>query len=301
MRSLSAGDRAATPATARRRGGRAAFALLPFGVLITAFLLIPTVSLLWGSFHDSKTGAFTLGNYSYLSHPLDLVPFRNSLELSLASTIVGGIFGLLIAQAIVSSRRPLIQEIATTFSSVAANFAGVPLAFAFIATLGAQGLVTRQFFNVTHFDLYIDGGFKLYSVLGLTIVYAYWEIPLMVLVMLPPLQAMKASWREAAEILGASKWQYMKSVAIPILFTPVVSSLLLLYANAFGAYATAYGLTTGFIPLVPIEISNLINGDVNHDPGTADALAIGLAVIMAICIGGRVLLERRSSKWLSSR
>ena len=289
------------PATARRRGGRAAFALLPFGVLITAFLLIPTVSLLWGSFHDSRTGAFTLGNYSYLSHPLDLVPFRNSLELSLASTIVGGIFGLLIAQAIVSSRRPLIQEIATTFSSVAANFAGVPLAFAFIATLGAQGLVTRQFFNVTHFDLYIDGGFKLYSVLGLTIVYAYWEIPLMVLVMLPPLQAMKASWREAAEILGASKWQYMKSVAIPILFTPVVSSLLLLYANAFGAYATAYGLTTGFIPLVPIEISNLINGDVNHDPGTADALAIGLAVIMAICIGGRVLLERRSSKWLSSR
>lgn len=286
---------------ARRRGGRAAFALLPFGVLITAFLLIPTVSLLWGSFHDSKTGAFTLGNYSYLSHPLDLVPFRNSLELSLASTIVGGIFGLLIAQAIVSSRRPLIQEIATTFSSVAANFAGVPLAFAFIATLGAQGLVTRQFFNVTHFDLYIDGGFKLYSVLGLTIVYAYWEIPLMVLVMLPPLQAMKASWREAAEILGATKWQYMKSVAIPILFTPVVSSLLLLYANAFGAYATAYGLTTGFIPLVPIEISNLINGDVNHDPGTADALAIGLAVIMAICIGGRVLLERRSSKWLSSR
>jgi putative spermidine/putrescine transport system permease protein len=275
--------------------------LLPFGVLITAFLLIPTVSLLWGSFHDSKTGAFTLGNYSYLSHPLDLVPFRNSLELSLASTIVGGIFGLLIAQAIVSSRRPLIQEIATTFSSVAANFAGVPLAFAFIATLGAQGLVTRQFFNVTHFDLYIDGGFKLYSVLGLTIVYAYWEIPLMVLVMLPPLQAMKASWREAAEILGATKWQYMKSVAIPILFTPVVSSLLLLYANAFGAYATAYGLTTGFIPLVPIEISNLINGDVNHDPGTADALAIGLAVIMAICIGGRVLLERRSSKWLSSR
>jgi putative spermidine/putrescine transport system permease protein len=275
--------------------------LLPFGVLITAFLLIPTVSLLWGSFHDSRTGAFTLGNYSYLSHPLDLVPFRNSLELSLASTIVGGILGLLIAQAIVSSRRPLIQEIATTFSSVAANFAGVPLAFAFIATLGAQGLVTRQFFNVTHFDLYIDGGFKLYSVLGLTIVYAYWEIPLMVLVMLPPLQAMKASWREAAEILGATKWQYMKSVAIPILFTPVVSSLLLLYANAFGAYATAYGLTTGFIPLVPIEISNLINGDVNHDPGTADALAIGLAVIMAICIGGRVLLERRSSKWLSSR
>ena len=297
MRSSSSGSFAGASTAARRLGGRAALALLPFAVLITAFLLVPTLSLIWGSFHDSKTGAFTLTNYSYLQHPLDLVPFANSLELSLASTILGSVVGLLIAQAIVSSRRPLVQEIATTFSSVAANFAGVPLAFAFIATLGANGLLTRTLLN-SGIDLY-SGGFKLYSVLGLTIVYAYWEIPLMVLVMLPPLQAMKPSWREAAEILGASRWRYLRSVAIPILMTPFISSLLLLYANAFGAYATAYGLTTGFVALVPIQISNLINGDVSYDPGQADALAIGLAVIMAVCIGGRAILERRSTRWLA--
>ena len=291
------GNIAGTPAAAGSRGGRAALALFPFAALVTAFLLVPTVSLIWGSFHDSKTGAFTFANYSYLSHPLDLVPFRNSLELSLASTILGGIVGLLIAQAIVSSRNSVVQEIATTFSSVAANFAGVPLAFAFIATLGNNGMLT-VLLKSNGIDLY-SGGFKLYSVLGLTIVYAYWEIPLMVLVMLPPLQAMKSSWREAAEILGASRWQYMRSVAIPILMTPFISSILLLYANAFGAYATAYGLTTGFVSLVPIEISNLINGDINYDPGQADALAIGLAVIMAVCIGGRAILERRSTRWLA--
>lgn len=297
MLSPSAGSLAHSPAAAKRRGGRAAVGLMPFGVLITLFLLVPTLSLIWGSLHDSKTGALTLANYSYLSHPLDLVPFANSLELSLASTILGSLVGLLIAQAIVSSRRPIIQEIATTFSSVAANFAGVPLAFAFIATLGASGLLTKTLLGAG-VDLY-GGGFKLYSVLGLTVVYAYWEIPLMVLVMLPPLQAMKPSWREAAEILGATRWQYVRAVAIPVLMTPFISSLLLLYANAFGAYATAYGLTTGFVSLVPIQISNLINGDVNHDPGLADALAIGLAVIMAICIGGRAILERRSTRWLT--
>ena len=297
MSSPSVGNIAGTPTAVKSRGGRAALAFLPFAVLITAFLLVPTVSLFWGSFHDSKTGAFTFANYSYLSNPLDLVPFRNTLELSLASTLLGGAFGLLIAQAIVSSRNSLVQEIATTFSSVAANFAGVPLAFAFTATLGFNGLLTAALRN-NGIDLY-SGGFKLYSVLGLTVVYAYWEIPLMVLVMLPPLQAMKRSWREAAEILGASRWQYLRSVAIPILMTPFISSMLLLYANAFGAYATAYGLTTGFVSLVPIQISNLISGDVNHDPGTADALAIGLAVIMVVCIGGRALLERRSTRWLS--
>ena len=297
MLSLTVGSIAGTPAAARRRGGRASLVLLPFATLITLFLLLPTVSLFWGSFHDSKSGSFTFANYSYLGHPIDLVPFRNSLELSLASTVLGGLVGLLIAQAIVSSRRPIIQEIATTFSSVAANFAGVPLAFAFIATLGAEGLLTQTLLGAG-LDLY-GGGFKLYSVLGLTVVYAYWEIPLMVLVMLPPLQAMKPSWREAAEILGASRWQYLRHVAIPILMTPFLSSLLLLYANAFGAYATAYGLTTGFVPLVPLQISNLINGDVNYDPGQADALAIGLAAIMAVCIGGRAVLESRSARWLS--
>ena len=297
MRTPPAVSAAVPPATAKRRGGRAALALLPFTVLITLFLVVPTLSLIWGSFHDSKTDALSLANYSYLSHPLDLVPFANSIELSLASTILGGLIGLLIAQAIVSSRRPMLQDIATTFSSVAANFAGVPLAFAFIATLGASGLLTRTLLGAG-VDL-SGGGFKLYSVLGLTVVYAYWEIPLMVLVMLPPLQAMKPSWREAAEILGATRWQYMRSVAIPVLMTPFISSLLLLYANAFGAYATAVALTNGFVPLVPLQISNLINGDVNHDPGLADALAIGLAVIMAICIGGRVILERRSTRWLT--
>jgi len=297
VRSSTAGTLAASPATARRRGGRAALGLLPFAVLITAFLLIPAASLVWGSIHDNTTGGFTLDNYSYLGHPLDLKPFANSLELALASTVLGSLLGLLIAQAIVSSRRPIIQEIATTFSSVAANFAGVPLAFAFIATLGAQGLLTRTLLG-SGIDLYA-GGFKLYSVLGLTVVYAYWEIPLMVLVMLPPLQAMKPSWREAAQILGASRRQYLRTVAVPILMTPFISSMLLLYANAFGAYATAYALTTGFVPLVPLQISNLINGDVNYNPGQADALAIGLAVIMAVCIGGRAILERRSSRWLS--
>jgi putative spermidine/putrescine transport system permease protein len=297
VRASNTGTLGASSATARGRGGRAAIALLPFVSIVTLFLLVPTVSLIWGSFHDSNTGAFTLSNYSYLGDPLDLVPFRNSLELSLAATILGSIVGLLIAQAIVSSRRPIIQEIATTFSSVAANFAGVPLAFAFGATLGLNGLLTVAL-KSNGIDIY-DGGFKLRSLIGLIVVYAYWEIPLMVLVMLPPLQAMKPSWREAAEILGASRWQYLRFVAIPILMTPFISSLLLLYANAFGAYATAYGLTTGFVSLVPIEISNLTNGDVSRNLGVADALAIGLAVIMAICIGGRAIVERRSTRWLA--
>jgi putative spermidine/putrescine transport system permease protein len=296
---------ASLPATARSgrpvslsppRRGLAALVLVPLALLVAAFLVGPALLVIWGSFHDTTTGALTLHNYAFIGDPIAIRPFVNSLVLSLSSTLVGGAFGLLIAQAMLSSRSRAVREIASTFASVAANFAGVPLAFAFVTILGANGLVTKLLLDAG-IDIY-GAGFKLYSIVGLTVVYSYWQIPLMVLVILPSLEAMRPQWREASEILGASRWDYLRRVAIPVLAPAVTASLLLLFANAFGAFATAYALTTGFVSLVPLEISNLISGNVSYDPGQGDALAVGLAVVMALCIGGRILLERRSARWL---
>jgi putative spermidine/putrescine transport system permease protein len=284
------------PATRPQRRGFAALGLVPFGAIVVAFLVLPALSLLWGSIHDSTTGALTLANFSFLGSANALKPFENSIVLAIASSIFGGAAGLLIASAVVSSRNPFIHDMSVTFSSVAANFAGVPLAFAFISTLGANGLLTN-FLKDHGVDIYA-GGFTIYGMAGLTVVYAYWQIPLMVLVILPSLQALKPAWREAAEILGASRWYYLRTVVIPVLTPPVLASVLLLFANSFGAFATAYALTTGFVSLVPIAISNLIAGDITFNPGQGDALAVGLGAIMAICIIGRVLLERRTSRWL---
>lgn len=289
-------DRTA-PAARSRRGGAAVFALVPFALLILLFLLLPTFSLLWGSIHSTATGALTAANYTYLNGQQDsLHPFLNSFLLSLGSTITGGAFGLLIAQALVSSRNRILEQLTITFSSVAANFAGVPLAFAYIMTIGANGLLTRVLMSFG-INIY-QAGFDLYTLAGLTIVYTYFQLPLMVLLILPALQAMKREWREASDNLGASGLTYTRSVAVPVLTPSIIASLLLLFANAFGAYATAYALTTGFISLVPIQISNVIAGDVNYDPGQGDALAIGLAVVMAVCVGGQALLQRRASRWL---
>ena len=90
-----------------------------------------------------------------------------------------------------------------TFSGVASNFAGMPLAFAFIATLGRTGLVTVLLIKYLDFNLY-STGFNLLSFSGLTLTYLYFQIPLMVLILTPALDGLKREWREAAEILGAS-------------------------------------------------------------------------------------------------
>lgn len=286
------------PRPARRRHGLAALALLPFALVVVLFLLAPTLSLVWGSFHDPQ-GNFTLANYGYLKgEDKSLQPFVNSIVLSAGTMIVGSVVGLIVAQAILSARVRALEQLTISFSSVAANFAGVPLAFAFIATLGVEGLVTHWLQSVG-IDIY-KAGFTLYDILGLAVVYSYFQIPLMVLLILPALQAMKREWREASDNLGAGGFTYLRRVAIPVLMPSIIASALLLFANSFGAYATAYALTTGFVSIVPIAISNVIAGDVTFDPGQGDALAVGLAVIMAVCIVGQALLQRRASRFLRS-
>jgi putative spermidine/putrescine transport system permease protein len=179
---------------------------------------------------------------------------------------------------------------------VAANYAGVPLAFAFIATIGRLGIVTMLLKSVG-INIYAQG-FTLYSYLGLVVVYIYFQFPLMILVMIPALEAMRREWREASMVLGATALQYWWHIARPILQPTVLAALLLLFGNAFGAFATAYALTGGTITMVTNVIAQQISGDVLHNEGVAYAMAMGMIVIMSLTIAGYAVLQRRSQLWL---
>jgi putative spermidine/putrescine transport system permease protein len=185
-----------------------------------------------------------------------------------------------------------------TFSGVASNFAGVPLALAFIFTLGQLGFLT-----VILDDLGInpyDGGFRLTSKLGVELVYMYFQFPLMVLIIAPALEGLRREWREAAENMGASAFQYWRHVALPILTPSILGTMILLFGNSFGAQATAFQLTGGTLNLVPIVIGAQIRGDVLHNPGLGYAMAMGMVAIMAVSIGLYSLLQRRAERWLRS-
>ena len=188
-------------------------------------------------------------------------------------------------------------RILTTFSGVASNFAGVPLAFAFVSTLGRTGFVTVILENWFGVDLYRNG-FTLYSFAGLSLTYLYFQFPLMVLIMTPALEGLKREWREAADNLGASSAQYWRMVGLPILLPSILGSMILLFGNAFGAYATALALTGGRLNLVTILIGAQIRGDVLHDPNLGYALALGMVVIMALSIALYSWLQRRAERWL---
>jgi putative spermidine/putrescine transport system permease protein len=220
-----------------------------------------------------------------------------SIRISLTSAILGGIVGFLIAWAVSIGGLPRpFRSLTTTFSGVASNFAGVPLAAAFIFTLGRVGVVTALF-ELLGVDLY-RSGFSLYSFLGLTLVYMYFQIPLMVLVILPALDGLKREWREAAENLGATSFQFWRYVALPVLVPSILGTMILLFGNAFGAHATAYALTGGLFNLATLLIGQQISGDVLHNPGLGYAVAMGMVLIMGFSILVYSILQRRSERWL---
>ncbi|CDN54482.1 ABC-type uncharacterized transport system, permease component [Neorhizobium galegae bv. officinalis bv. officinalis str. HAMBI 1141] len=270
--------------------------IVPFMVFALAFLIVPTLYLIVGAFFN-PAGEFTFQNIADLFSPSILGAYWISIRVSVASALGGALIGFFLAWAVVLGGVPSwIRSSLLTFSGVASNFAGVPLAFAFLATLGRTGLVTVFMRDWFGFNLY-STGFNLLSFFGLTITYMFFQIPLMVLILTPALDGLKKEWREASEILGASTWQYWRMVVLPILWPSLMGATLLLFANAFGAIATAYALTGSSLNIVPILLYAQIRGDVLHNPNLGYALALGMIVITGISNILYIWLRTRAERW----
>jgi putative spermidine/putrescine transport system permease protein len=272
--------------------------LVPFFLFVTLFLILPSLNIIIRSFQSLDTGGFTLDNITtILSRPDLRNTYKTSLNISLITAIGGSIFGFLLAYAVCLSGMPQgFRTFMLTFSGVASNFAGVPLAFAFIATIGTTGLVTRLIEAITGTDIHALG-FSIYNTWGLSIVYMYFQFPLMVLIMAPALDGLRREWREACENLGGTGGQYWRYVAFPILLPTLLGTTILLFGNAFGAYATAYAFSGSFINLVTILIGAQMQGDVLYNPNLGYALALGMVVIMALSMLGYAYLQRRAARW----
>ncbi len=270
----------------------------PFFLFAILFLIWPSARLMIDAFLDTQ-GRFTFANLAQLfQNPTIVSSYLLSIQISAVTALGGGIFGFFLAYSVTIGGLPkALRSMLVTFSAVASNFAGVPLAFAFVATLGRTGLITAILKNVFGVNIY-TAGFNLYSFAGLSLTYMYFQFPLMVLIMAPALDALKREWREAAENLGATVFQYWWHIALPILMPSILGTMFLLFANSFGAYATAYALTGGSLPIITIQLRAQISGDVLHNPSLGYAMAVGMIIIMAVSTIGYIWLQSRSERWL---
>ena len=257
---------------------------------------LPTGIVVYGAF-IGKDG-FTLSNFSDLTDSNVVTGFINSLTVSVASALIGAVGGAILAFVIATGNPDgAFRRFVTAACGVLAQFGGVTLAFAALATLGTAGTV-YLFLKQHGVDLFFNGNWLL-KVPGLVLVYTYFQIPLMVLVFLPALDGVKPQWREATESLGGNTWHYWRYVAGPLLLPAFTGATLLLFANSFSAYATVAALINQGGIVIPLQISNALTSEVGLvSAALARTLALGMVVIVAIVMIAYSVLQQRTSRWL---
>ena len=271
-------------------------ATVPFFGYVAFFLVVPSSVVVVGAFRAGN-GAFGLDNVRALGRPTVLAAFGQSLALSAVTAAIGAVVGGLVAYAL-STGHPnsALRRAITSGCAVLAQFGGVMLAFAFIATVGSTGMVTNLL--RTYLGVRSNGGW-LYDFPGLVLVYSYFQIPLMVIVFLPAVDGIRPQWREATETLGGSTWVFWRRVAGPLLAPAFLGSMLLLFANAFSAYATAAALITQYNTLVPLQIRGALISEINLDQANvASAMALGMIGVVAVVMAAYAWLGGRSARWL---
>ena len=271
---------------------------LPFLVYVGTFLVYPTLIVVTGAFDDGR-GRPTLANVQALADDVYLTAFARSLQLSLVTALVGAGIGALVAYAVASApRESLLRRVVLAASGVLAQFGGVMLAFAFLATVGFSGLVTVFLRDRLGVDLFA-GGAWLFDMPGLILVYSYFQVPLMVIVFLPAVDGLRPQWREATASLGGTSWHFWRHVAGPLLAPAFLGSALLLFANAFSAYATAAALVSQGSPIVPLQIRGFLTSEVGLGRETlGKALGLGMVVVVPLVMTAYALLQRRTARWL---
>jgi putative spermidine/putrescine transport system permease protein len=269
--------------------------LLPLFIFLALFFFLPLSAVFLNSFKNND-GAFTFENIQALFQDPYRSAFKNSISLGFWSALTASIPGVLLALALEKKGSTQLKKFVASVSGVLANTGGVPLAFMFLAAFGPSGLATNLF-KTLGLDLY-GLGFTLFSFNGLLIVYAYFQIPIMVIVFSPALTALRREWRDASANLGSNTFGYWRHVGLPILAPSFIAAFLLLFASAFSAFGTARAMTVGNIALVPLQIGSLLDGNVTIDKANLGyALALGMIVISLLAMIPYILLQKRASRW----
>lgn len=268
-------------------------ALIPFVVVVICYEILPLIQLVIDSLIGKESEAFGLENYiKVFTTPLYQRSIINSIRLSLVSALIGIVVAF-IAASCVKGASPKVQRVYTMILTMMSNFAGVPLAFAFMVLMGNTGVLTLI---GKQYGIPFLANFDLYTGNGLMMVYIYFQIPLATLLLLPAFDGIRPEWKEAATILQARPVDYWFRIVIPNLLPSILGTISVLFANALAAYATTYALVSNNYALLSLQITSKYKGDVTIDRATGGALSVVMILLMLLATAINNYITRRNAK-----
>ncbi len=266
-------------------------AFIPFLFIVICYEILPLIQLVCASFIGKTSGNIGLENFiKIFTTPLYQKSIVNSIRISIVSSIIGIVIAFFAAKCCYEASAK-VQKRFTMILNMTSNFAGVPLAFAFMVLMGNTGVLTLIARNMG-----INSNFDLYSSQGLMQLYIYFQIPLATLLLLPAFNGIRPQWKEAAEILQAKPLDYWIRIVIPNLMPGILGTLSVLFANALAAYASAYAFVMNNYPLLSLQITSKYKGDVQIDKATGGALAVVLILLMVLATVINNYFTKKSAK-----
>jgi putative spermidine/putrescine transport system permease protein len=280
--------------TINRLGLLLAFA--PFLIFCVMFELIPVVALLLGSIGGIEDHSLEWIARVF-TNPIYQRSIFNSLLLAVTSSLLGAVFGTAIGYAITRTRHGRVRSGLIGLASISSNAGGISLGFAFITILGAAGMITILLRTL---GIDLMSAFSIYSVVGLIVVYLYFQVPLMIVLMLPAFAGLRDDWSEASASLGGTGRDFWRRIGIPVLLPSIVAGTVLLFVSSLGAYATAQALIGSRINLMTIQISILRRGEILYEPAQADAMATVLLIMVGAAVIAYHVIQRRAQRWVQA-
>ena len=268
-------------------------ALVPFLIVAMLYEIVPLITVIVKSFQPDGGTGFTLENYqSVFSKLLYQKAIINSIKISLTSAVAGIIIAFLGARA-AQQHQGKLNHVFMTVLNMVSNFAGIPLAFAYMILLGNAGLVVNigKELGINALSTY-----NLYTMNGMSLIYIYFQIPLSTLLLIPAFDGVQKQWKEACPLLGGTPGIFWRKVGIPVLMPSILGTFSVLFANALAAYATIYALMMDNIALLPVQIAGCFTGEVKIRAGLGGALSVVMMAIMVIMILITNGLSRRFQK-----
>ena len=268
-------------------------ALVPFLIVAMLYEIVPLITVIVKSFQPDGGTGFTLENYqSVFSKLLYQKAIINSIKISLTSAVAGIIIAFLGARA-AHQHQGKLNHVFMTVLNMVSNFAGIPLAFAYMILLGNAGLVVNigKELGINALSTY-----NLYTMNGMSLIYIYFQIPLSTLLLIPAFDGVQKQWKEACTLLGGTPGIFWRKVVVPVLMPSILGTFSVLFANALAAYATIYALMMDNIALLPVQIAGCFTGEVKIRAGLGGALSVVMMAIMVIMILITNGLSRRFQK-----
>ncbi len=245
--------------------------ILPAIILCTliVFVLYPTVSVLTRSL--SADGHIGLDNYVALFTQPHLVrTVSNSLLMACGASLLSTLLGLILALAVFKTNLPLRRmfALAAVLPMIIPGFVNT---VAYVFLFGRNGLITYRLLNIT-WDIYSWRSVLILQTIGFTTTTF--------LLISAVLIGVDSQAEDAARNLGASEWEVLTTVTLPLIRPGILSALLLVFWRSMADFGTPFIVGGPFNTLATASYTQLIGTYNMEMASTLSTVLLGLCLVV---------------------